>query len=110
MLTVNEHVAHSEIDPYGVVLAVDPVSDFVEQSADGRLLQGHGGRQATANQSGPHLPDAVPVPRTGHTNTTVQTQQAVQSALKPTHTGADYTVYGGINIYSTEKFTVKCCG
>lgn len=83
-MAVNEHVAHSKIDPYGVMLAMDPVSDLIEQSTNGLLLQGHGGRQATADQSGPHLPDTVPVPRTGQTKTTVQTQQTVQSTLKHT--------------------------
>lgn len=29
ILTVNELAAHSKVDPYGVVLAVDPVSDVV---------------------------------------------------------------------------------
>lgn len=42
-LTVNGDVAHSKADPNGVVLAMDPVSDVVEQSANGGLLQGHGG-------------------------------------------------------------------
>jgi len=41
MLTVNGHTAHSEEDPNGVVLAVDPVSDVIKQATDGRLLQGH---------------------------------------------------------------------
>ncbi len=63
------------------MLAMDPVGDVVQQSTDGGLLQGHGGRQATADQCGPHLPDAVPVPHTGQRGTTVHSQQAVESTL-----------------------------
>lgn len=80
-MTINEHVAHSKIDPDGLMLAMDPVNDVVEQSSDGGLLQGHSGREATADQSGPHLPDAVPVPRTGQRHTTVCAQQAVKCTL-----------------------------
>lgn len=74
---------------------MDPVSDFVKQPTDGELLQGHGGRQATADQSGPHLPDTLPVPRTGQAHITVYTQQTVQSTLSKTNRHrTDYTVYG----------------
>lgn len=80
-LAVNEHAAHGEIDPDGVVLPMDPVSDVVKQASDGGLLQGHSGRQATADQSWPHFTDAVPVSRTGQRDTAVDSQQAVQSTL-----------------------------
>lgn len=83
-MTSNGQVAHGEIDPYGVVLAVDAVRDVVEQPADGWVLQGQGWGQATSDQSRPHLPDTVPVPCTGWIGTAEQTQQAVQSTLKPT--------------------------
>lgn len=80
-MVATEQAAHGEIDPAGVVLAMDPVDDVVEQAADGGLHQAHGGRQPAADQSGPLLPDTVPVPRTGQVDTAVHSQQAVQSAL-----------------------------
>lgn len=80
-MAATEQAAHGEVDPAGVVLAMDPVGDVVEQAADGGLLQGHGGRQAAADQGGPFLADAVPVPRAGQVDTAVHSQQAVQSAL-----------------------------
>lgn len=64
------------------MLTMDPIYDVVKESTDGGLLQGHSGRQATADQSRPHLPDAVPVPRTGQRDTTVRTKQAVECTLK----------------------------
>lgn len=76
--------AYSEADPNGVVLAMDPVCDVVQQAPNGQLLQGHWGRQTTANQSGPHLPHTVPVPYTGHREATVCTQKAVESTLVKT--------------------------
>lgn len=86
MLTTNERVAHSETDPSGVVVPVYPVGDVVEQPSNGGLLQGHGGRQAAADQSRPHFPNTVPVPRAGQGNTTVYTQQAVECTLNNTNT------------------------
>ena len=77
----SEHVAHGKIDPYGVVLPVDPVGDVIKQLTDGGLLQGHGGQQAATDQSRPHLPDTVPVPRTGQRDGAMCSQQAVESAL-----------------------------
>lgn len=82
----NGHVAHSKIDPYGVVLAMDPVNNVVQQSADGGLLQRHSGRQATADQSGPHLPNTVPVPPTGQRDSAVCAQQAVERTLRTRNT------------------------
>lgn len=76
-----ELAAYSGIDSYGVVLAKDPVDDVVQQPSNGGLLQGHGGRQAAADQGGPHLADAVPVPRTGQGGGAVCAQQAVESTL-----------------------------
>lgn len=85
MLTINERVAHSETDPSGVVLPVDPVSDVIEQPSNGGLLQGHSGRQAAADQSRPHFPNTVPVPRACQGDTTVYTQQAVECTLNNTN-------------------------
>lgn len=72
---------HGEEDPDGVVLPVDPVGDVVQQPSDGRLLQGHGGREAAAHQGGPHLAHTVPVPHTGQGQAAMHAQQAVQSPL-----------------------------
>lgn len=80
------HVAHSEIDPYGVMLAMDPVNNVVQQSADGGFLKRHGGRQSTADQSGPHLPNTVPVPPTGQRDSAVCAQQAVERTLRTRNT------------------------
>lgn len=85
-LAVNGHAAHSEVDPNGVVLAMDPVSDVIKQSTNGGFLQGHGGRQAAAYKSRPHLPNTVPIPHNDWTSTTMHTQQAVQGALSTGNT------------------------
>lgn len=77
-----EEEAHGQVDPDGVVLPEDPVGHVVQQPPDGGLLQGHGGRQATADQSGPHLPNAVPVPGTGEGGGAVSPQQAVEGTLR----------------------------
>lgn len=79
-----EEEAHGQVDPDGVVLAEDPVGHVVQQAPDGGLLQGHGGRQATADQSGPHLPNAVPVPGTGQGGGAVRSKQAVEGSLQQT--------------------------
>lgn len=70
------------MDPDGVVLPVDAVDDVIEQMSDGGLLQGHGWRQAAADQSGPHLAHVVPVPGTGVQSAAVDGQQAVERALR----------------------------
>lgn len=81
VLAVNGDVAHREVDPNGVVLAMDPVSDVIKQSTNGGLLQGHGGRQAAAYKSRPHFPNTVPISHNGWTSTTMHTEQAVQGTL-----------------------------
>lgn len=74
--------AHGKVDPNGVVLPVDTVDDVVQQVSDGGLLQGHGWRQAAADQSGPHLAHIVPVPGAGVQSAAVEGQQAVEGALR----------------------------
>lgn len=74
-------MAHCEIDPDGVVMPSDPFSDVIQKSTNWGLFQSQGRWQAAAHQSRPHLSDTVPVSRTRQADTTVHTQQTVQSTL-----------------------------
>lgn len=64
------------------MLPLDPFDDVIEQVSEGRLVQGRGWGQTAADQRGPHLAHAVPVPGPPVQRAGLEGQQAVERALQ----------------------------